>query len=48
MTQEQLAEKAQLHRVYVAHIERGVKMPSLPALARIAAALRVPVARLLQ
>jgi DNA-binding XRE family transcriptional regulator len=41
MSQEQLAEKADLHPVYIGKIERGEQWISLHALLRIAAALRV-------
>jgi transcriptional regulator with XRE-family HTH domain len=40
-TQERLAEKAELHPVYISAVERGVKTISMDALMRIAKALRV-------
>lgn len=40
-SQEKLAEKAELHPVYVSTVERGVKTISLDALMRIAKALKV-------
>jgi transcriptional regulator with XRE-family HTH domain len=43
MSQEELAEKAELHPVYVGKVERGEQWISLHALLRVAAALRVPV-----
>jgi XRE family transcriptional regulator, regulator of sulfur utilization len=46
-TQGELAEKAGLHRVYIAQIEGQTKVPSLPALEKIAKALGVSLAKLL-
>jgi transcriptional regulator with XRE-family HTH domain len=43
MSQEQLAEKADLHPVYVGKIERGEQWISLHALVRVARALGVRV-----
>ncbi|MEW6424724.1 MAG: helix-turn-helix transcriptional regulator [Bacillota bacterium] len=43
MTQEQLAEYANLHPTYIAKIEAGKRLPSLEALERLAAALNVSV-----
>jgi transcriptional regulator with XRE-family HTH domain len=43
MSQEVLAEKADLHPVYIGKIERGEQWVSLHALLRIAAALSVRV-----
>jgi transcriptional regulator with XRE-family HTH domain len=42
-SQEKLAEKADLHPVYISTLERGVKTVSVDALARIAKALNVQV-----
>jgi transcriptional regulator with XRE-family HTH domain len=47
LTQEALAKKAGLHRVYVAQIEGQTKVPSLAALEKLAKALGVKVGRLL-
>jgi transcriptional regulator with XRE-family HTH domain len=47
LTQAALAERAKLHRVYVAQIEGQTKTPSLAALERLAKALGVPVTALL-
>lgn len=41
MSQEDLAEQAELHPVYVGKVERGEQWISLHALLRIAAALKV-------
>ena len=43
MSQEKLAEKADLHPVYIGKIERGEQWISLHALLRISAALGVRV-----
>jgi DNA-binding XRE family transcriptional regulator len=47
-SQEKLAEKADLHRNYVGDIERGEENVSVDTLARIAAALKVPLPDLLR
>lgn len=47
LTQAALAQRAHLHRVYVAQLEAQTKTPSLAALARLARALGVPVVKLL-
>ena len=41
MTQEQLAEAANLSVPYISHMERGFKRPSLETLVRVAGALHV-------
>jgi ribosome-binding protein aMBF1 (putative translation factor) len=46
MSQETLAEKADLHPVYIGKIERGEQWVSLHALLRVARALRVRVRNL--
>ena len=38
LTQEQLAEKADLHTSYVGQMERGLRQPSLKALDKVATA----------
>jgi transcriptional regulator with XRE-family HTH domain len=43
LTQEELAERADLHWTYVSGIERGVRNVSMMKLFRIARALDVPV-----
>jgi len=40
-SQEKLAERAQLHPVYISAVERGAKTISMDALVRIAAAMKV-------
>jgi len=46
-SQEKLAETADLHRNYVGVLERGVQSASLDAICKLAAALRVKPADLL-
>jgi transcriptional regulator with XRE-family HTH domain len=48
LTQEALAKKAHIHRVYVAQIEGQTKVPSLATLEKLAKALGVPVTELLE
>jgi transcriptional regulator with XRE-family HTH domain len=43
MSQEALAEKADLHPIYIGKIERGEQWISLHALLRIASALRTRI-----
>lgn len=42
-SQEELARRATIHRVYLGDVERGVRNPSLRHLAAVAAALGVRV-----
>lgn len=48
MTQEALAGKVEIHRVYLAKIETAVKAPSLDVLERLAKALKVTVGELVE
>lgn len=41
LTQEQLAERADLHWTYVSGVERGVRNPGLNIIGRLAKALEV-------
>jgi len=47
LSQEQLAERADVGSSYVAHIEVGDRKPTLDVLMRLAAALDVPLWRLI-
>ena len=47
-SQEGLAFECGLHRTYISGIERGIRNPTVVILERIAAALKVPAARLLE
>ena len=46
LSQEKLADKAGMDRTYYAGIERGERNPSVKNLAKIAAALGVPIGAL--
>jgi transcriptional regulator with XRE-family HTH domain len=48
LTQEALAKKAGIHRVYVAQIEGRTKTPSLGMLEKLAKALGVKLVELLE
>ncbi len=39
LSQEELAERAEIHRTYVSQIERGLKTPTLQVLIQLAKAL---------
>jgi len=47
-SQEALAEKADLDRTYISDIERGTRNPGLKNVVRLAKALGVPAAKLLE
>lgn len=47
MSQEDLALECELHRTFIAHVERGARNISLDNIEKIAVALKVPVHRLL-
>ncbi len=47
LTQQALADKVGVHRVYLAKLEAGTRTPSLRTLERLAKALGVKVAALL-
>jgi transcriptional regulator with XRE-family HTH domain len=46
LTQERLADKADLDPTYISGIERGVRNPSLLIISKLARALQVPLAKL--
>jgi transcriptional regulator with XRE-family HTH domain len=46
MSQEKLAEKAELHPVYISQVERGQKAVSVEGLWKLAKALRTTIAEL--
>jgi len=41
ISQEQLAERAGLHRTYISQLERGLKSPSLDVIVALARGLRI-------
>lgn len=45
-TQEDLADKARIHRTYLSDIERGGRNVSLINIERVALALRLPISEL--
>ncbi len=47
-SQEELAFECGLHRTYISGIERGIRNPTVVIVERIASALKVPPARLLE
>ena len=48
ISQEELAERADLHRTYITGIERGTRNVSLVNIERLAAALALPMSGLFQ
>lgn len=48
ISQEELADRAGVHRTYIGGIERGERNPTLLTIYKIAAALNVPPASLLE
>lgn len=48
LSQEELADLAGIHRTYVSQIERGLKMPTLAILFKIASALKIKPSVLIQ
>jgi transcriptional regulator with XRE-family HTH domain len=48
ISQEALAERAQLHPTYISMVERGVRNPTLDVADRIAAALKTTLPKLIE
>jgi transcriptional regulator with XRE-family HTH domain len=46
ISQEELAEKSDLHRTYISDIERGSRNPSLESIERLAKALEIKISTL--
>lgn len=47
LSQEELADRCQIHRTYIGAIERGEKSPTLNTIAKIAYGLNIEISRLL-
>jgi transcriptional regulator with XRE-family HTH domain len=47
-SQEELADRAGIHRTYISGVERGVRNPTVTVLEKIAKALKVKTASLLE
>ncbi|ACE84729.1 helix-turn-helix domain-containing protein [Cellvibrio japonicus] len=47
LSQEALAERADLNRTYLGEVERGVAIPSLATISKIATALNLPTSDLI-
>lgn len=48
LSQEQLAFEADLHRTYVSGVERGIRNPTVKIVSRLADALGIAAAKLLE
>ncbi len=48
LSQEELADRAKIHRTYIGGIERGERNPTLLMIHRLAEALRINPAQLLE
>lgn len=48
LSQEQLADQAEIHRTFISGIERGVRNPGLLSVLRIAKALKTDASKLLE
>lgn len=48
LSQEDLADRAGVHRTYISQLERGLKSPTLAVLMKLAAALDVQASEILK
>ena len=48
ISQEELAQRAGLHRTYISDIERGARNPTLKTLSRLAVALEISASKLIR
>lgn len=47
MTQEELAEAAEVHPTFISNVERGYRVPTVPTLLKLAAGLGVKPSKLI-
>lgn len=48
ISQEELAQRAGLHRTYVSDVERGTRNPSIESVQKLAAALKISISKLFE
>lgn len=48
LSQEELAERAELHRTYISQLERGLKSPTVVTLCQIAKALNTTPSKIMK
>ena len=48
LSQEELAERASIHRTYVSQIERGLKSPTIAILLKLSKALKTTPSKIMQ
>jgi transcriptional regulator with XRE-family HTH domain len=48
LSQEELAERASIHRTYVSQIERGLKSPTIAVLLKLSKALKTTPSKIMQ
>ncbi|WP_354163983.1 MULTISPECIES: helix-turn-helix transcriptional regulator [unclassified Bradyrhizobium] len=48
LSQEELAERAGIHRTYVSQIERGLKSPTIVMLLKLSKALETPPSKIMR
>jgi transcriptional regulator with XRE-family HTH domain len=48
LSQEELAERASIHRTYVSQIERGLKSPTIAVLLKLSKALETTPSKIMQ
>ncbi|MEH2608807.1 helix-turn-helix domain-containing protein [Bradyrhizobium sp. AZCC 1693] len=48
LSQEELAERASIHRTYVSQIERGLKSPTIAILLKLSKALKTTPSKVMQ
>ena len=48
ISQEELAERAEVHRTYISQLERGIKSPTLNILVKVSGSLDIRVSQLIR